>query len=287
MNALLICPWARTGVPIVAEGGSLACVPLLGQGLIEYWLSHLACAGGKEVLILADDRPEELRAIVGGGERWGLKVEIIEEQRELTSAQALLKYEKRLDPAAAQSGIAVLDHFPGLPDLPVFNSHKECFMALQRWMFSAKTPDRVGIEERSPGMHSGSQSHISPETELRGPCWIGQHVFTGANAVIGPNAIIENGAFIEAGASVSNAVIGRNTFVGQFAEIANSFACGNTLVDIESGSAIKVPDRFLLCALRQNRAAQKPGILSRLGELCGKPEGQLLWKHLLIDKEGS
>jgi NDP-sugar pyrophosphorylase family protein len=287
MNALLICPWSRVGVPVLAEGGSLACAPLLGQGIVEYWLSHLACAGAKEILILADDHPEQLTAVVGGGERWGLKVEVIEEQRELTPAQAFLKYEKRLDPATAQNGITVLDHFPGAPEIPVFNTYKECFLALQRWMPSAKTPDRVGVQERSPGVQTGLHSHISPKAELRGPCWIGKHVFIGANAIIGPNAVIEDEVFIEPGASVTNAVIGGQTFVGQFAEIANSFAYGDTLVDIESGSAIKVPDRFLLCSLRHNRTARKAGILSRLGELCGKPDSQMLWKHLLLNKEGS
>jgi hypothetical protein len=138
MNALLICPWVRSGVPVLAETGSLACAPLLGQGIVEYWLSHLAVAGAKEILILADDRPEEIRALVGNGERWGLKVEILEEQRELTPAQALLKYEKGLDPAAAQNGIAVLDHFPGLPEFPVFNSYQEWFAALQHWLPSGR-----------------------------------------------------------------------------------------------------------------------------------------------------
>jgi hypothetical protein len=58
------------------------------------------------------------------------------------------------------------------------------------------------------------------------------------------------------------------------------------LVNLESGTAVKIPDRFLLCALRQSRTAQRAGVLSRLGELCGKAEGHLLWKHLLLNKEG-
>ena len=74
--------------------------------------------------------------------------------------------------------------------------------------------------------------------------------------------------------------------VPQFAEIEGSFASGNTLVNLESGSAINVPDRFLLCALRQNRPAHRAGVLSRLGELYGKTEAHLLWKHLLLNKEG-
>jgi len=286
MNALLICPWERPGIPVLAEGGSLACVPLLGQSVVEYWLSHLACAGARELLILADDQPEQLRSIVGSGERWGLKLEVVQEQRELTEAQALLKYEKRLDPAAIQNGIALLDHFPGLPEFPLFNGYKEWFAALRQWLPLAKTPDRIGVQERLPGVQVGLHSRISPQAQLRAPCWIGKHAFIGARAVVGPNAIVEDGVFVEAGASVTNSIIGKDTFVGQFAELEGSFAWGNTLVHLESGSTTKVPDRFLLCALRQSRGAQKAGLLSRLGELCGKSEGHLLWKHLLLNKEG-
>ncbi len=285
MNALLICPWMRPGVPLLAQSGSLSCAPFLGQSLVEYWLSHLACAGAREVLILADDHPEELGALVGNGERWGLKLEIIEEQRELSAAQALLKYEKRLDPGAVHNGIAVLDHFPGLPESPIFNSYNDWFAALKRCLPLAKTPDRVGVQERSAGIQVGLHCHISSQAQLRAPCWIGKHVFIGARAVVGPDAIIEDGVFLEAGSSVTNGVIGKDTFVGQFAEIAGSFASGDTLVHLQSGSTTKVPDRFLLCALRQNRAAQKAGMLARLGELCSKTEGHLLWKHLLLNKE--
>ena len=286
MNALLICPWTRPAVPLLSETQSLSCVPLLGQSLIEYWLSHLACAGAKEVLVLADDRPEQLFAIVGTGERWGLKVEIHEEQRELTVAQALLKYEKRLDPAAAQDGIALLDHFPGLPEFPLFESYDQWFAALKQWLPLAKTPDRVGIHERSPGVQVGLHSRISAEVQLRPPCWIGRHVFVGAGAVVGPAAIIEDGAFLEARASVANSIIGKDTFVGKFAEIEGSLAWGDTLVHLQSGCTTKVPDRFVLCALRQNRAAHKARMLTRLAELFGKAEVHLFWKYLLLDKEG-
>ena len=269
MNGLLICPWSRPAVPALGNRASLSCVPLLGQGLIEYWLSHLACAGAKELLVLADDQPGQIRAVVGQGERWGLQVEIVAEQRELTPAQALLKYEKRLDPAAAQNGIAVLDHFPGFPDLPVFNSYKEWFIALHRWMPHARTPDRVGVRELKPGIYSGLNCHISDAAALRDACWIGKNVIIGDKAVIGPNAIIEDGTFIEAGATVTNSVVGKDTFVGQLTEINGSFACGNTLVNLESGGTIEVPDKFVLCALRQSRAAQKDELIRHLYRAAG------------------
>src|ERR1043166_3702140 len=101
-NALLICPWDRPAVPLLGANTSLACVPLLGQGLIEYWLSHLACLGTTHVLILADERPEQIRALIGNGERWGLHALVLDEQRELTPGEVLLKYETELNAAAPQ-----------------------------------------------------------------------------------------------------------------------------------------------------------------------------------------
>src|SRR5215475_11322294 len=116
MKVLLICPSNRTSAPLLAESTPLAARPLLGQSVLEYWLAHIACSGAKEALVLADDRPDYIRAIAGTGARWGLSVTVIEESRELTPAQALLKYDKDLDPHFSQDKIIVLDHFPNLQD---------------------------------------------------------------------------------------------------------------------------------------------------------------------------
>ena len=215
-----------------------------------------------------------------------MQLEVAEEQRDLTAAQALLKYEKRLDPAAVQNGIAVLDHFPGLPELPLFNSYKEWFAALLKWMSRAKTPDRVGVRQLKPDVYAGFNCHISSQAEIRGPCWIGKNAIIGNGAVIGPNAIIEDGALVDTGATVTHSAIGKDTYVGQLTEINGSFACGNKLVNLETDCTTQVPDRFVLCALRQSRAAQKAGLLARLADFCGRGEGNLLWKHLLMNKEG-
>src|SRR5262245_25043468 len=113
MKVLLICPWERPNIQLLADETSLAGIPLLGQSLVEYWMSHLAMSRVKEVLVLADPRAEQIQAIVGGGERWGLSVTVTTESRELTPAQALLKYDKELTPnAPLKNGIGVLDHFP-------------------------------------------------------------------------------------------------------------------------------------------------------------------------------
>ena len=73
MKALLICPAKRHSVAALAETVPLALLPMLGKPLLECWLEYLALLGAREISILADDRPEEIRGFVGDGARWGLR----------------------------------------------------------------------------------------------------------------------------------------------------------------------------------------------------------------------
>jgi len=288
MKALLICPSEREAVRLLAERAPLANMPLLGQTLLEYWMSWLANAQVKEVKVLAHDRPEHARAILGAGERWGLTVEVIEESRELTPAQALLKYEKVLQPTPLPNGIAVLDHFPELSTCPLFSSYGSCFAALNEWMPHANTPDRVGFREVEPGVRLGIHSHISPGAKLLAPCWVGRNAYVGKGAVIGPNSVVEDGSFIEETVEIRDSYIGPDTFVGRYAELGNSFAWGNTLINWKTGSGAVVPDAFMLCALRQPRAAMRHSWVRRISEVYArnKDDVQMVWKHLLMNKEG-
>ena len=286
MNALLICPSPRPTVRQLTQYAPLAAIPFLGEGLVEYWLTHLALNGVKDVRLLASDRPEQIAGLVGTGARWGLQAQVIREPRELTPAQAEIKYAKEL--AGPGQEVIALDHFPGSQQI-LFSGYGDLYAGLVEWLPKAKTVDRVGIREVSPGIWVGRNSRISPGAQLRAPCWIGHSVLVGAGTVVGPMAIIEDRAFLEPGAAVSASVIGPDTFVGQFAAIENSFALGDTLVNWKSGMATRVPDAFLLCALRRPVIARQPGnFLSHLRELYSryKEDLQVVWKHFLMDKEG-
>ena len=274
-KVLLICPSDRPAVVELSRVAPLAATPLLGESLLEYWLTHLALSGTKEVRILANDRVNEIQKIVGTGARWGLKAEITEEVRELTAAQAQIKYAAEF-PAAAANNILVLDHFPGEPNSPIFTSYADLFSGMMRWLPRANTLDRVGFREMRPGIWVGRHAHVSPEAQLTGPCWIGQHVFVGAKCVVGPNSILEDRSFIESGADIVSSVIGPDTFVGKLAALRQSFALGNTLVNWKSNSVAQIKDSFLMCALkRQPNAKTSEKFLGRLFELLftePKPE---------------
>lgn len=287
METLLICPAARPAVGSWSRVAPLGALPLLGQSLVEYWLAHLALAGRKKVHVLADDRPEQIAVLVGNGARWGIEAEVITEARELTPAQAQLKYGNAFSGPLEE--IAVLDHFPGLPDAPLFDSYAGWFSALLAWMPLARTPDRVGVRETQPGVWVASHARVAPTAQLHAPCWIGQSAFIADNVVIGPNTIVEDRAFVDSGAELSGSVVGPDTFVGRFASLCDSFAWGNTLVNWRSDSVTEVPDAFLLCALRHStQPAYVDNFLDRLGELYSrnKDDLQMLWKQLLMNKGG-
>lgn len=283
MKTVLICPSPRAATPLLSQAAPLALVPLLGQGLIEYWLSWLSRSACGEVLILAHDRPEMVECVVDVGARWGLNAKVLVESRELTPAEARLKYGSD----NAETRIELLDHFPGASQ-PLFSSYPDCFARMREWMPFAITLDRVGVKRVQPGVWVGSHSQVSPGARLHAPCWVGNHVFVGAGAVLGPGTIIEDGAFLEPGVEIVESVIGPDTFVGSLARVSDSFAWGQHLVNWKLGSTTLVPDSFLLCALRPPRRYRTRGWLARLAQQYAKnkEEAFLAWKHLLLHKGG-
>jgi hypothetical protein len=258
----------------------------LGQTLLEYWLSHLAAQRAERVLILTSRPFNDFEALVGSGTRWGLSVKIVLQIPELNPEEALSKYGGQLDGAPAKVFAEVLDHFPGVPQPRVFESHAEFFRALQVWMPRAITPDRVGMRQVCPGVWTGANARISPEAQLHAPCWIGQRVVIGPGAILGPNSIVEDGAFIDTAAVVTTSWIASHTFVGRLARVTNSLAWGNWLVNWQNGSATRVPDPFVLSALRRPSGPGRPW-LQRLKDLYFRRglEETLPWNGLVAAKQ--
>jgi len=260
MKAILICPDVRFGVAALAESMPLANVSILGKTLVEYWLEHLAAVGAREVLVLAVDRPDQVRAAIGDGARWGLSVTVESDKRERTPEEARIKYRTRDHTAwlPAPQDAFLMETLPGLPQLPLLTSYADWFAAARALMPHALTPDRIGVREIEPGVWVGLNAHIASGTNLIGPCWIGEGVWIESGAVIGPHAVLEREVFVARGAEISHSVIAPETFVGQFTEVHNSIASGCTLINWQLDSCLKVPDAFLLCAREPQPSRQVP-----------------------------
>jgi len=286
MKTLLICPSNRPNVSVLGNTTPLVLAPALGQTLVEYWLTYLAGSGARQVQFLSNDRTEHLRELVSDGARWGLTVEVTDESRELSPAEALVKYDLQTG-ATNGDNITVLDHFPGLAEHSLFQSYEDWFAGVRAWMPHARMPDRIGVRQVQPNVWAGLNTHISASAKITGPCWLGKNVFIGTEVTLGPQTIVEDGSFIESHAEVVGSYIGPDTLVGKCVEIKESLASGSTLVNWKTGSVTDVVDAFILCALRTPQSARK-NWSERLAAACSEndEEVHVFWKNLLMKREG-
>src|SRR4051812_2626798 len=106
-----------------------------------------------------------------------------------------------------------------MPEQKLFSSYADWFGALPLWLLRIARSKRIGMRELSAGVWVGRRTKISASAQLIGPCWIGEHVQIGKNAVIGPNSFLDDQVVIDVGAHVENSWIGPETFLGSLAEL--------------------------------------------------------------------
>lgn len=262
MNVALLCPDDASRVPSLARKVPLVLTPFLSQTVIEHALAGLAGAGAKNVRIVAPDRPDEIRRVVGRGEAWGITVEVfpVKDRVEFDASvtAAAMAADSASKSGAQLSGSFLLDHLPQAPHLPLWQSYRGWYEA-QQILLPTLARERVGMREVKPGVFVGLRSQVAPDATLAGPCWIGANVRIGPRAVIGVGAIIEDGAYVDEGVEVVGSILGPRTYLGSFTELRDSFAWGTDLLNLDSGSLIEVADRFLLSEVQSER-----GLFGRL-----------------------
>ncbi len=237
MKAVVICPDRRAEVAFLARKTPLALVPVLGPSVLAHWLTALADEGVKEVTVLASDRPDQVRAAIGRGERWGLKIEVRAEPVEISVGEAQKQF--------PIGKIILADRLPALPDAPLFESYGGFFAALKLWLPLAGT-HRVGVREVAPGIWAGLRCKVDPEAKLSAPCWLGENVWVRGGARVGPDAFIEDAAMVDSDAEISAGWIGPRTYVGALTQVQNSFAWADGLLNHVTGSFAEIVDAFLL-----------------------------------------
>lgn len=264
MKALLICPDERPNVPALSEKHPLAILSVLGKPLICYWLEHLASLGAKEILILAADRPERIRAMVEDGQAWGIKVEVLPQPRELTPEEAKARFCTSGEWLQAPNNVALVETFPDLRDEPLFESYDRYMAALMRKFPTAATKERIGVREIKPGVFVCLHAAIDPSAQLHAPCWIGENVRVGPKVIAGPNVILEKNILVEEGATISRSQVAPETFVGAFIEVNCSVAQEEILTNWQTGSSVRIADSFLLSSMAEHTATVKgPGVIAK------------------------
>jgi NDP-sugar pyrophosphorylase family protein len=259
MKVILICPSERHELEQLTGTRPLAALPLFGESVLELWLAHMAGSGVKEVKVLAADRYDRIKRLVGSGEKWGIDATVCSEAIEPTVPEARKRH-KPTDGAGylpEPEDVQVVDHLPWDDSYPMFDNYGSWFNACRTILQRIQPGFRVGMRQVNPHVWVGRETQISPSTKLLGPCWIGHGVHVGPNATIGPNVIIEDGSFVDETAELLDAWVGPQTFVGALTRVTESLAWGHTLVNYKNGSHIVVPDPFLLSSVEQARTAVK------------------------------
>lgn len=237
MKVVIICPDRRAETAFLSRKTPLALVPVLGPSLLAHWLTALADGGAKEVVVLASDRPDQIRTAVGRGERWGLKIEVRAEPVEISVAEARQRF-------SVEKAI-LADRLPALPDQPLFDNYAGFFAVLKLWLPLAGK-HRVGTREISPGIWAGLRCKIDPTAKLVAPCWLGENVWVRDRATVGPDAFVEDTAMVDSDAEVAASWIGPRTYVGALTQVRNSFAWADGLLNHVNGSFTEIVDAFLL-----------------------------------------
>ncbi|HZZ58504.1 MAG TPA: hypothetical protein VFE31_11785 [Opitutaceae bacterium] len=292
MKTLLICPARRPAVSILSEDLPLAALPILGESLAAHWVEYVAALGAKEVRIVAPDRADAVRAAVGDGGRWGVRIEIIAAAAEATAIEAATRYRSTDEPGwlPYPHDFIVMNHLPGAVGQPLFDSYAAWFSGVRNWMPHALTPVRVRVSEVRPGVWVGRRSRVHPTAQLHAPCWVGDQAYVGRDAIVGPGSVIENRAVVEQGARVIQSIVCPDTYVGKLTSVANSIASGNTLTNWKSGSSLRVPDPFLMTSLaRKTKASARVARRSLAAGFGALAPWNLVrtWNYRLSDRTSS
>ncbi|MGZ8898981.1 MAG: hypothetical protein ACXW3Z_02710 [Limisphaerales bacterium] len=271
MKTILICPNQASGIAALADAKTLVTLPFLGERFICYWLQYLAEQKFKEVRIVTTDPVDSIQEYTGTGARWGLKIEIFHEVRELTPAEARKRYRPAYenDWPAEPNDVMVADHFPGVQGHKVFESYAQWFKGMSLWLPQLSASRRVGLREIEPGVFAGRRTKIAGTAKLLAPCWIGDNVRIGSNAVIGPMAFLEDQVVVEDRSMILNSWVGPETFVGTLTELKDSLAWGTLLINWKTGSHTQVIDPFLLASLADESRGKKRK--SKLATVVRKP----------------
>jgi len=245
-------------MPALADSKPLVTLPFLGERFIGYWLQHLAMEKFKEVRIVTTDPVNSIEEYTGSGSRWGLKLEIFHEVRELTPAEARKRYRPtyEADWQAEPNDVIVADHFPGVQGHKVFENYAQWFKAMSLWLPQLTATRRVGLREIEPGVWIGRRTKISPSAKLLAPCWIGENVRIGADVLIGPMSFLEDQVVVDSRSLIVNSWVGPETFVGTLTELKDSLAWGTLLINWKTGSHTQVTDPFLLASLAEGKRSK-------------------------------
>lgn len=108
-HALIVENTMADSMAPLLEKRSIAMLPVAGKPQIQFWCEHMSLIGVTSLQIFVRRYPEQVRAFVGEGERWGLNIEVITLPESIAERDA---YRFIMPNIKEASLIASMDRFP-------------------------------------------------------------------------------------------------------------------------------------------------------------------------------
>jgi mannose-1-phosphate guanylyltransferase/phosphomannomutase len=121
-----------------------------------------------------------------------------------------------------------------------------------------------------PGVWVGRQTRVEASSLRGAPILIGDRCDVRPTVDIGDCVVLSSDTVIDRRAILRNSVVLPETYVGEHLEVSNSIVWGDTLVRVDTGVAVQIPDPFLISHLSESRQTKW------LGDLAHRAGGGVL-----------
>jgi len=284
---------ARSRGPFPEEmptAAAAAMIPIAGRTQIERVLDLLVDVGVTQVSVLVqDDRKvrlhERLNALLGSGQRFGLKLDMrpVGAEFELSAAQVSLlgitpfpRYAAAVesiplgDLAAPATGSVVLVderdrmHLGWVVMAPDAAQHPEATSirtvpsamslrtlpgvveSLHTTLTAAHASLIVAGTEIAPGVFVAGRTHIDPSARFVPPVFVGERCRIGAGSVIGPDVSVEADSSVGRQCSIEGSIVFPRAVIGDMLEVKDLIVVGDILVKTHTSVTYQVSDGGLV-----------------------------------------
>lgn len=272
---------------------SLGSLPAGGKSIVQFWCERLAAAGYAEVQLVIQGFPDQIRDIVEGGERWGLKVSMstlregAQAKDFLAAASGFLTSDCLIAPlhsipSASLQALSADDaeHAPltgvvradrsvsgcsGLNDALFHIDSPGALWQANMDILEGKIDDPLPAGfEAGPGLRYGQHTQIREYVSLAPPARIGSETQIGERGKIGPNVMIGAHCVIDQACEIRHSLILDHSFIGSHAEMSNAIVDGKLIIKADSGVATWIDDELIVHHLLEDREQYGPPIRERL-----------------------
>jgi hypothetical protein len=262
--------------------------------LLSYHLDLATSIAATRVIVVTDDRPEEVRAFVAKGQAWGIPVEVVAMEPGVPVLSQLARLALGDEHVLVLSTEALLP--PAVGDRELRTVPERDWVdaegpLLVRWRPGESDPlepgagavtvrarrvrDLAGYAaihrelldndggfvlpgyEVAPGIRISSGCRMSLGGVASPPVLVGERARVSYRANLGPSVVVGARSLVDEDATLADSIVLPGTYVGRLLSGRGLILDGQLIVNPETGSAAAIGDTFLLADLDRSLVADR------------------------------